>query len=172
MTVRPLLLALALPAVAVAGCGDSGGAGTPSAPVAGAAPAPAAVPVAATSPARRRGAGVRVIDSPYGRVLADGGGYALYLFTRDGRGPSRCYGLCAKAWPPLLTRGAPRALAGARSRLLGTVRRRNGRRQVTYRGQPLYYYVGDREPGQILCQDVFEFGGTWLVVAPSGRAVR
>jgi len=24
----------------------------------------------------------------------------------------------------------------------------------------------------VLCQDVFEFGGTWLVVSPSGRAIR
>jgi hypothetical protein len=36
----------------------------------------------------------------------------------------------------------------------------------------LYYYVGDRQPGQILCQDVFEFGGTWLVVRPNGTLVR
>jgi hypothetical protein len=57
-------------------------------------------------------------------------------------------------------------------RLLGTTRRRDGNTQVTYRGHPLYYYVRDRKPGQILCQDVVEFGGTWLVVSPSGRAVR
>jgi predicted lipoprotein with Yx(FWY)xxD motif len=43
---------------------------------------------------------------------------------------------------------------------------------VTYRGHPLYYYEGDRKPGEILCQDVDEFGGTWLVVSPSGHAVR
>jgi hypothetical protein len=43
---------------------------------------------------------------------------------------------------------------------------------VTYAGHLLYYYVNDRKPGQILCQDVLEFGGTWLVVSPSGRAIR
>jgi hypothetical protein len=43
---------------------------------------------------------------------------------------------------------------------------------VTYGGHPLYYYAGDRRPGEILCQNVVEFGGTWLVVTPSGRAVR
>jgi predicted lipoprotein with Yx(FWY)xxD motif len=59
-----------------------------------------------------------------------------------------------------------------KSRLLGTTRRRDGKAQVTYGGHPLYYYEGDRSPGQILCQDVDEFGGTWLVVSPSGRAVR
>ena len=42
---------------------------------------------------------------------------------------------------------------------------------MTYRGHPLYYYVGDRRPGQVLCQGVVQFGGTWLVVSLSGRAV-
>ena len=46
--------------------------------------------------------------------------------------------------------------------LLGTTKRRDGRRQITYRGHPLYFY--DEPPRQILCQNVVEFGGTWLVV--------
>jgi len=52
------------------------------------------------------------------------------------------------------------------------IRRSNGTRQVTYDGRPLYYYVRDREPGQILCQNVREFGGLWLVVRPTGTLVR
>ncbi len=55
--------------------------------------------------------------------------------------------------------------------LLGTLRRRNGRRQVTYNGWPLYYYVGDG-PGEVSCQNVREFGGLWLVVRPNGTLVR
>jgi predicted lipoprotein with Yx(FWY)xxD motif len=65
-----------------------------------------------------------------------------------------------------------RARAGARRSLLGTLRRVDGTRQVTYAGRPLYYYAGDRKPGQILCQNVFEFGGLWLVVRASGAPVR
>ena len=49
---------------------------------------------------------------------------------------------------------------------------RDGSRQATYAGRPLYYYVGDRKPSQILCQNVSEFGGLWLVVRPSGTLVR
>lgn len=109
--------------------------------------------------------------SRYGRVLFDGRP-RLYLFTRERSSRSRCYGACATAWPPFLTTGEPRARTGARESLLGTTRRRDGKTQVTYRGHPLYYYVTDRKPGQITCQDVVEFGGTWLVVSPSGRAVR
>jgi predicted lipoprotein with Yx(FWY)xxD motif len=115
---------------------------------------------------------LKVVSSRYGRVLFDGAGRALYLFTRDRTNRTRCYGECASRWPPFLTSGKPRASHGASSKLLGTTRRQDGRKQVTYRGHPLYYYEGDRKPGEILCQDVDEFGGTWLVVSPSGHAVR
>ena len=115
---------------------------------------------------------MKVMNSRYGRMLFDAKGRALYLFTRERTSRSRCYGDCAEAWPPFLTRGKPRARSGVKPSLLGTTRRRDGRTQVTYSGQPLYYYVDDREPGQVLCQDVVEFGGTWLVVSPRGEAIR
>jgi predicted lipoprotein with Yx(FWY)xxD motif len=111
-------------------------------------------------------------SSPYGKVLFDGRGYALYAFTRD-HGRSACYGACAKAWPPyFVPKAGLRAGAGLKRSLLGTTSRRSGRRQVTYAGRPLYYYVGDKKPRQILCQDVVEYGGRWLVVRPSGALVR
>ena len=44
----------------------------------------------------------------------------------------------------------PRAAVSARNALLGTTRRADGRLQVTYAGKPLYYYVGDRSPGQVV----------------------
>ena len=114
-----------------------------------------------------------VRDSRYGKVIFDGRGFALYAFTRDRRGgPSRCYGACAKAWPVYFGKGRLRAGSGIKRSLLGTVRRRDGRRQVTYNGWPLYYYVHENRPGLILCQNVDEFGGLWLVVRPSGRLVR
>jgi len=115
---------------------------------------------------------VKVDASRFGRILVDGHGRTLYLFTRDRNGRSRCYGACAQAWPPQLTKGAQVAGKGLDRRKLGTTTRRGGATQVTYAGHPLYYYVGDRKPGQILCQNVVEFGGTWLVVSPAGRAVR
>jgi Secreted repeat of unknown function len=51
-------------------------------------------------------------------------------------------------------------------------RRADGKLQVTYGGRPLYYYVNDRKPGQVLCQNVPEFGGIWRVVRGSGALVR
>jgi predicted lipoprotein with Yx(FWY)xxD motif len=96
----------------------------------------------------------------------------LYLFARDRRGRSSCSGACARAWPPFLTKGAPRGLSGVNAKLLGTTRRSNGTLQVTYAKHPLYYFKEDTKPGQIKCQNVSNFGGLWLVVAPSGKPVR
>ena len=115
---------------------------------------------------------VTVHGSRFGRILFDGRGFALYAFTRDRAGRSACTGACARAWPPYVVKLRPKAGTGTTAALLGTIRRGNGSRQVTYAGKPLYYYVGDREPFQVLCQDVAEFGGLWLVVRPTGATVR
>ena len=117
----------------------------------------------------RRGRLVKLRDSQYGRVLFSGKDQAVYLFTKDAGRHSRCNGECAKAWPPFYAKGRPRAGAGVKQSLLSTTKRRDGRRQVTYRGHPLYFY--EEPPRQILCQNVVEFGGTWLVVNPDGNAV-
>jgi predicted lipoprotein with Yx(FWY)xxD motif len=113
-----------------------------------------------------------VHSSSFGNVLFDGRGFVLYAFTKDPRGRSACSGACAKAWPPYVVRSQVRAGAGVKASLLGTIRRANGSRQVTYAGRPLYFYVGDKKPRQILCQNVSEFGGLWLIVRPSGKLVR
>ena len=114
---------------------------------------------------------MKVRSTRYGKILVNGDGRALYLFTRETTSKPRCYGTCAQAWPPFFTRGKPRAGTGAKGSLVGSVERRGGKRQVTYNGHPVYYYVTDRRPGQVTCQDIDEFGGTWLVVAPDGNAI-
>jgi predicted lipoprotein with Yx(FWY)xxD motif len=115
---------------------------------------------------------IAVRSSAFGRILFDGNGRALYAFTRDPNGRSVCSGACAAVWPPFLVSSRPKPAADVVGRLIGTTRRADGKLQVTYGGRPLYYYVNDRKPGQVLCQNVTEFGGLWLVVRPSGRLVR
>jgi predicted lipoprotein with Yx(FWY)xxD motif len=133
----------------------------------------ASAPAAASPSAEEATAATLTVrGSNWGPILFDTRGRALYAFTRDPRGRSACSGACAAAWPPYLLRGRMRAGAGVRSALLGTTRRRDGSRQVTYAGRPLYYYVGDRRPGEVRCQNVFGFGGLWLVMRPNGRVVR
>ena len=153
------------------GCGADGSepVRAPSVP----APTVAANEAVATSmPERkaRRGTRIMAIDSQFGTIVGAGRGQAVYVFDREESKESECRGDCARAWPPVLTKGRPVAGKGVRKRRLGTTRRRNGKRQVTYNGRPLYYYVDDA-PGRVLCHNVLEFGGVWLVVRPNGMPV-
>jgi predicted lipoprotein with Yx(FWY)xxD motif len=171
-------VALSLPlavAALVAACGGGDNQPETAAARATATPSPAATatPAPAAEPARRvrkRGRTIKLVDSQFGKIIGDGKGQAAYIFDKETTRKSECYGECAEAWPPVLTKGRPRAGKGAKARLLGTTRRRNGTRQVTYRGQPLYYYVHD-SPGNVLCHDVLEFGGLWLVIRRGGKRV-
>src|SRR3954451_16488814 len=124
----------------------------------------------APEPNPRPGTIVKTASSDYGEILFSGSDRAIYLFGREGSSNPRCYGACAQAWPPVLAKGRPRARAGVRRSLLGTTRRSDGSKQVTYRGRPLYYYVNDPR-GKAYCHDVTEFGGLWVVVQPSGEPV-
>jgi len=176
---RGALIALTLVAALLLGCGSDASDPPPPAPApavetdaggadeaaeAAATPAPEPEPEPAR---RRRGARIKAVDSQFGTILGDRRGQAVYLFDAEQTSRSECYGDCARAWPPVLTKGRPVAGKGVRRRLLGTTRRRGGRRQVTYDGRPLYYYVDDA-PGRVLCHNVLEFGGLWLVVQPDG----
>jgi len=115
---------------------------------------------------------VQAHRSQYGTILFDGRGFVLYGFTADSRTASRCSGKCAKAWPPYIVKTRPIASKGVAQRLVGRIRRADGSYQATYAGHPLYYYVGDRQPAQILCQNVVEYGGRWLVVGRDGKLVK
>ena len=108
-------------------------------------------------------------DSEYGPMLYAEDGQPIYLFTAEIDDRPVCAGACAEAWPPVLTTGRPRARAGARDGLLGMTKRGDGSSQVTYAGHPLYFYAHEG-PYQVLCHDVDEFGGTWLVLRPDGSA--
>lgn len=116
----------------------------------------------------RTGTVLKTDSSDFGAMLFDRTGQAIYLFDREtGRRP-RCYGACADAWPPVLTDGLPRATGDVRSGLLGTTRREDGSTQVTYADHPLYYYAHEGK-NEVLCHNVSQFGGRWLVVTPRGE---
>ena len=98
----------------------------------------------------------------FGPVLVTTKKQALYYWSVEKRagGKVRCTGSCARAWPPLIVKSRridPR-VAGIRGRF-GTVRRPDGRYQVTFKGLPVYTYAHER-PKQVLCNDV----DGWFVV--------
>ncbi|MCL2544106.1 MAG: hypothetical protein FWE71_16795 [Nocardioidaceae bacterium] len=106
-----------------------------------------------------------------GTHLTGDDGRAVYLWVADTGTTSTCNGSCAAAWPPVLSKGRPKAEAGAKAADLGTTRRSDGSTQVTYRGHPLYYYAGDTAGGQTSGQGLDGFGAKWWLVSPGGSAI-
>jgi predicted lipoprotein with Yx(FWY)xxD motif len=120
--------------------------------------------------AKSGAASVTVRRTKLGTILVDGSGRALYLFMKDKNGKSACAGACAKGWPPLLTKGKPKAGKGIEAKLLGTTVRKSGT-QVTYAGHPLYRYFGDAKAGQTNGEGSTAFGAAWYVLAPNGHKI-
>jgi predicted lipoprotein with Yx(FWY)xxD motif len=118
-------------------------------------------------------AGVKVglADSGLGRVLVDGRGRTLYLFEKDKHGKSACSGQCTGFWPPLITSGKPLATRGAKTSLLGTTKRPDGRLQVTYNHHPLYTFVKDTSKGQTNGEELNVFGAEWYALSATGAKV-
>ena len=97
---RLVAAAILAAAAAAAGCGASTD------------PPRAAASAASATPAAATGSVVTVVRSQFGRIVADGRGQALYYFSRERGRASRCYGACARAWPPAAARGRPVASGG------------------------------------------------------------
>jgi predicted lipoprotein with Yx(FWY)xxD motif len=121
--------------------------------------------------ATRSNATVSLRKTKLGSILVNSRGRTLYLFAKDRNGKSACSGSCARFWPPLLTQGKPTAGAGLKASLMGTTRRSNGSRQVTYNRHPLYTYALDRRAGQTNGQGSAAFGAKWYAVSAKGTAV-
>ena len=117
--------------------------------------------------AARKRTTVMLARSEFGPMLFGSSRQAIYIFQNDRKDKSVCYGECAQAWPPVLTRGRPKAGKGVKDSLLGTTKRRDGRLQVTYAGKPLYFYAHEG-PGEVRCHNVDLNGGLWWVVGSDG----
>jgi predicted lipoprotein with Yx(FWY)xxD motif len=172
-SLRTLGLGLSLAALATfaAACGDSSddssstGAKTAStAPDSGAKPDAGA----ASDPGAKSDPGSELVlktaKGSAGIWLTDTAGRTLYLNTDDKKTASHCYDACAKKWPPLTTT-KPVTVTGKYTvpSSLGTIKRTDGTKQVTYGGHPLYYYTGDTEPHQIKGQGV---DNKWFLIGP------
>lgn len=88
--------------------------------------------------------------------LTASNGMTLYTFDRDTSGTSNCYGDCAESWPPF----AASAGATPPSAAYTKVQRNDGTLQWAKNGAPLYFWVGDSQPGDTNGDGV---GGVWHV---------
>jgi len=146
-----LLIAAVVVALAVAGCGGGGG---------------------GTSASTSSGPALRLAGLKPGKALVDAQGRTLYLFEADKRDMSTCNGACASLWPPATVTGAAATGgAGLKADEIGTTRRSDGGRQLTYNGHPLYRYVADRKPGDTKGQALNQFGAEWYVLSAGGSKI-
>ena len=134
----------------------------------GAAASPAA---SAEASAAAGGAKVALADNALGKILVGGDkGLTLYAFTADSGGKSACTGDCLSSWPPLTSDAAPTLGAGLDAEDFATITRDdNGAKQVTFYGQPVYYFAGDTAAGDTKGQGL---GGKWYVVDAEGKMIK
>ena len=99
-------------------------------------------------------------------VLTNAQGRTLYWFVPDTPNKSNCNGSCASFWPP--APGPATASKGVTGKL-ATIKRADGSTQATYRGHPLYTYVGDSAPGQAKGNGINLSGGVWHEMTASGK---
>jgi len=75
--------------------------------------------------------------------------FPVYTLSAPGGHAAACNGVCAVAWPPVLTSMQPEAGPGVDQHDLGAVIRPDGTRQLTYKGQPLYLFYADAYIGGV-----------------------
>ena len=145
--------------------------GSTQAPVASSATAQPSSPAAASSGTAAMTIGLQSVSGIDGKILADGQGRSLYLFTADKSSTSTCAGACAAAWPPVTASAMPMAGGGVSQSLLGTSKRADGTEQLTYNGHPLYYFSADSGSGMAKGQGIKAFGSDWYVVDGKGSKI-
>ena len=122
-------------------------------------------------PAVAAASAISVQQTSLGKTLVDANGRTLYLFANDKPNLSTLSAAGRAFWPPFTAAATPSATGGARAGDLGVVTGTTGARQVTYNGHPLYYFVGDHNPGQTTGQGLNQFGARWYVLSPAGAAI-
>lgn len=172
-TLRPLKMriaaagALLAVALLVAACGGSSSKTTNN-NTTGAA---AASTGGGSSGGSTRAVSISTASGSVGAHLVGASGRAIYLWEADHGNKSTCSGACAQAWPPVTSKAAAKAAGAAKPADLGTTTRKDGTKQVTYKGHPLYYFFQDTAAGQTNGQGSNAFGAKWWLVTPAGTAI-
>lgn len=96
-----------------------------------------------------------IMDKNLGEVLTRANKQAIYVWNREPKGKVRCTAACAQAWPPVFVKAGvvvPMHVKGIKGDF-GTVRRPDGKRQLTFNRRALYTYAHEK-PGQVKCNNV------------------
>lgn len=101
-------------------------------------------------------------DSSTGSYLTDMQGKTLYVFLRDKNLESACKDECLAKWPIFEFNNKDLSRAtDPLSKNINVIKRSDGMYQYAYAGKPLYYYVGDANPGD---KNGEGFNNSWYTV--------
>lgn len=95
-------------------------------------------------------------------VLTNTKGRTLYSLSVEKNGKFICTGSCTSTWMPLVVARGTTPKGPVK---LGTIKRPEGKIQVTFKGLPLYTFDGDSAKGQANGEG-FKDVGTWHAVTP------
>ena len=100
-------------------------------------------------------------------ILVGLNGHTLYRLSAEKNGRFICTNkACLAFWHPLVVRTGVKP-AGVRG--LATIKRPDGRRQVTFRGGPLYFFVQDKKRGDVNGEG-FKDVGVWHAASPTSSS--
>ena len=107
-------------------------------------------------------AGEATAPSLHKTVLTNTKGLTLYTLSGEANGRFICTGACLKTWPPLLVAAGTKPTGPVK---LGTIKRPEGKTQVTFKGMPVYTFSGDGKKGEANGEGIRDVG-VWHAVTP------
>jgi predicted lipoprotein with Yx(FWY)xxD motif len=107
-------------------------------------------------------AGEATAPSLHKTVLTNTKGFTLYTLSGEKNGKFICAGSCLKAWPPLIVAAGTTPKGPV---TLGTIKRPEGKTQVTFKGAPVYTFSGDGRKGEANGEGIKDVG-VWHAVTP------
>jgi predicted lipoprotein with Yx(FWY)xxD motif len=110
-------------------------------------------------------------NATLGRILESPSRHTLYVFVQGTSSKGSAHSQAG--WPALTASGRVVAAQGSHinAKKLSTRKLSNGKHQVTYYGQPLYTFTGDKKAGQTKGEAKSTSTGTWVVISTTGRPV-
>ncbi len=165
-------------AAVLAGCGSSSNASTATQKQTASSTPAVVTPQSGTTVAKASGTTVVIASykTPEDGTLVTGAqNRTLYVFKPDEKSTaghdkvSTCYDGCASVWPPVLATQTPTVSGQANAALVGLATRKDGTKQATYNGLPLYYYAADTKAGQATGNHLKDGFGVWTGILPSGK---
>ena len=151
----------------LAACQGPAGAGSTS-PSASESPTESAAASQSSSAAAATTHEVKVAHTTAGNALVGDGGKTLYFFAKETNGTIACTGSCTGIWPPFTLDAGEKTSAGSgvTAGWLATVKRPDGKTQVTYAGHPLYYFASDKAAGDARGNGYL---GIWFIATANGK---